>query len=418
MAYKYGTKAVVKDSIGQLPVSVIDCVVYFGCAYGSSAHVGEAVKCVSYRDYINTYHGGNEPGSRLALDDAAKIAFDKVGIDHAWFVNVAASVTDESSVDNDDIASILDDSLASICLNTSERPNILCVPAIQAHAGTLSDLVTALASICDGKINDSYSAIAVLDVAESADQVSASGKAVPDQISKDTTDGHIISCWGRVISERNANGTVKSADYLSSVISAMYAAQDAKNTSNVPYRSIGNLNISWAKGLCIYAMSGGGSPAYFECTARQSNMTDICAKGVTTICNHGNQNITTWGDHTSAFSDGGTFDALYQFDSGVRMMIYLFNGFIDRWRGVIDDPMDLDLRNSIVTKEQENLDRLVLIKALIGNPKCEFRPENNTEIGLGYFYFSSVYTTVIPAKYIEMDLSYTTEGLKAYTEAA
>lgn len=412
MAYRYGVKAVVKDSVGEIPLSVESCVVYFGCAYNSNKHVGEAVKCNSYKDYIDAYHSGTAPVSTLALDDAAKIAFDKVGIDHAWFVNCKASISAESSVSNDDIAGALDDALSQICLNTSERPNLICVPAINEHTGTKADLVSALATICNGKINDSYSAIAIIDVPEANIQI-ANKKAVVANISKDTTDGHIISCWGRVISERNTDKSPKEAEYLSSVVAAMYAAQDSKNVGNVPYRSIGNLNIPWAKGLCILGMDE-GSPAWVECSARQADQTNVCAKGIITICNKGNGNIVTWGDNTSAFSDGGQYDALYQFDSGVRMMVYLFNRFIDKWGSVIDSPMTLALRNDIVAYEQANLDWLVLIKALIGNPRCEFRPESNTEISSGYFYFDSVYTPTIPAKYIQLDLTYTSAGLKAY----
>ena len=142
-------------------------------------------------------------------------------------------------------------------------------------------------------------------------------------------------------------------------------------------------------------------------------MTSVCAKGIVTAVNLGNNRFHTWGDHTSAGGEDGR-DPLAQFDSSVRMMVHIFNRFVDQWRDVVDRPMTLALRNDIVNSEQSYLDYLVTIGALIGSPKCEFRPEDNIELALGYFYFSDTYTATIPAKYIQLNLTHTSEGLRAY----
>lgn len=411
MTYRYGVKVAVKDSIGAAPVTTGSCVVFFGGAY-MCADVGKVAKCNSYQDYIDEFHGGDSENisEPLALDESAEIVFSKVGLDHAWFVNCTDQAECESDVSNAEIKAQLDNACAYICLNSSERPNILCVPAIHEHEGSASDLISSLAALCHGHINDAYSAIGVVDCSESAAQI-ANNKAVPAQIAKDSTDGLIISTWGRVVTERNGSGAIIGTNRLSSIIASKYALQDAANTGGVPYRSIGNLPVSWCKGLCINNGSG-----FIECSARQANMTDIAAKGIVTLVNLGSGTWHTWGDHTSAFSDGGVFDVLYQFDSSARMMVHLFNRFIDQWRDVIDKPMTLALRNDIVNGEQGYLDYLVAIGALIGSPRCEFKPEENLELASGYFYFSDTYTTTVPAKYIQLNLTHTTEGLKAYTE--
>lgn len=206
MTYRYGVKVAVKDSIGAAPVTTGSCVVFFGGAY-MCASEGKIAKCNSYQDFLDAFHGGAAENivEPLALDEAAEIVFNKVGLDHAWFVNCSDEAESESEISNADIKAQLDNACAYICLNSSERPNVLCVPAIHEHDGSASDLITALATLCHGHINDAYSAVAVVDCSESAAQISSS-KAVPAQISKDSTDGLLISTWGRVVTERNSSG--------------------------------------------------------------------------------------------------------------------------------------------------------------------------------------------------------------------
>jgi phage tail sheath protein FI len=94
------------------------------------------------------------------------------------------------------------------------------------------------------------------------------------------------------------------------------------------------------------------------------------------------------------------------------------NRFEQKWRPVIDAGMDLTLRNDILTEEQDFLYYLVSVRALIGSPRCEFSPIDNTKesISQGHFYFKDFITYTPPAKYIDLGVSFTDEGYTVYLE--
>jgi phage tail sheath protein FI len=80
--------------------------------------------------------------------------------------------------------------------------------------------------------------------------------------------------------------------------------------------------------------------------------------------------------------------------------------------------MDLALRNYILSEEQDFLYYLVSVQALVGSPRCEFRPQDNTKdsIAKGHFYFKDFVTYTPPAKYIDLGVSFTDEGYTVYLE--
>ena len=81
--------------------------------------------------------------------------------------------------------------------------------------------------------------------------------------------------------------------------------------------------------------------------------------------------------------------------------------------------MTLTLRNNILNYEQNQLNYCVSQGALIGDPKIEFRPDANTlnTLQQGQFYFTELATVTPPAKFIEMKLSFTSDGFKVYLES-
>ena len=415
MAYKYGIKTDVKESISQAPVSTESCLVFFGNPYNSAAESGKAIRCNNYKEYLNKFHSGSTPTKELSLDIAAKLALSTV--DHVWIVNCASSGS-TTEVANNKIQNALEPALNSIVLNSSERPNIICIPALNERGATnRADLLAELARLCHGGICGRYSAFALVDVDQSDSQVDSNGNADAEHITKVCTDGYIKNCWGYTILERDEDGA-PSAMCNASIIGAIkLAEQDGRNTGGVPYRSLGNLLCNNVKGLCIRYVSSDQTHTE-EINGVQDNITEVVKKGIDSFINSGNSQWRTWGDHTSAFIDGGVFDELYRFDSTVRVMIHLANRFIDKWQNVIDSPMTLQLRNDILAEETNYLNYCLSIGALIGDPVCEFKPTENITDTLqqGQFYFTNIYTVVIPAKFVQMNLQWTNAGLSAYIE--
>ena len=288
MAEKYGIQTRVLVGDATTPVSSTSCVVYFGTAYNSNAEYSIPQHINTYSDYLNIFHSGSEPAGHLSLDDCAEYALSTIY--GAWFVNCASEAT-TSEVAANAIKSLLEDALAYICLNSSDVPNIICIPGQQD-----ATLLTALVGQCKGGINNTIHAQGFVDCAQAANQIKASGAPDATKITAPNTDGCLISCWGNVILDESA-GTITKHIPASIVFSAMRAAQDAINTNGVPYRSIGNLRLS-CKGLCT-DVSGNLT----RCTCRQDQMNDVVENGIISLVNKGNNRWYTWGDHTSAVAD-------------------------------------------------------------------------------------------------------------------
>ena len=401
MTEKYGVKTKVLQGQANTPVSISTVLVYFGGAYNSNAKVGAPVKCSSYKDYLDAFHGGSEPEGHLHLDDAAEYALNLV--DSAWFVNCASSAS-TSEPSTSAIQSTLEPALAWICLNTSDIPNIICVPGIEYD----SALLTALIGQCKGGINNTIHAQAFLDCAQDEDKQITGGNPVASAIEVPIADGCVVAAWGDAILDRNSDGSIKKHIPASIILSVARAEQDALNPNNVPYRSVGNLRVA-IKGMCVEAT---------ECTCREDKMNEVVENGIVSFVNKGNNRWYTWGDHTAAVTAGSVDDATYRFDSTVAVLYHILNRFIAKWGTVIDSPMTLRLRDCILSEEQDYLNGLKALGCLVGDPRCEFRAIDNSAdtIGNGQFYFSNICTVVPPAKYVELGIAYTDAGLSAFIE--
>ena len=401
MPEKYGIKARVLQGAAESPVSTSTCLVYFGGAYNSAAKSLEPQYITSYSDYLKTYHSNTEPAGHLELDDAAEYALNV--IDGAWFVNCAASASTSEPAASA-IKNALEPALAYICLNSSDVPNIICIPG----GNDDSSLLSALVGQCKGGINNSFYAQGFIDCLQDENTQVSGGNPVASAIEAPTADGCIVACWGDAILDRNTDGSIKKHISASIVMSALRAARDAQNISNVPYRSIGNLRVS-IKGMCVEDT---------ECSCREDKMNAVVENGIISFVNKGNNNWYTWGDHTSAVVAGEVDDETYRFDSTVAVLYHILNRFIQKWSHIIDSPMSLRLRDCIVAEEQDYLNSLKALGCLVGDPRCEFRPIDNTSdtLSRGQFYFNNILTVVPPAKYIDLAVQYTSEGLSAFIE--
>ena len=400
MAELYGIKTRVLKGMAETPVSTATCIVFFGGAYNSSSNLAEPVHCESYADYLEAFHSGTEPEAHLLLDDAAEYSLSR--IDGAWFVNVKSeSATEEPSAA--DIKAALDPALAWICLNSSDVPNIVCVPR-----ATDKSLLEELVGQCKGGINNTIHAQAFIDCAQDGKTQIVNGHPVASAIIVPIADGCVVAAWGDAILEREPGGAVTKSIPASIVLAVARAEQDALNTDNVPYRSVGNLRVA-IKGMCVQSV---------ECSCRQDKMNAVVENGIVSFVNKGNNRWYTWGDHTAAVSAGTVDDETYRFDSTVAVLYHIVNRFVQKWGTVIDSPMSLRLRDCILSEEQDYLNGLKALGCLVGDPTCEFRPIDNSSdtIGKGQFYFTNICTVVPPAKYVELGIAYTDAGLSAFIE--
>ena len=400
MAELYGIKTHVLKGMAETPVSTATCIVFFGSAYGSASNANKPIRCDSYTDYLDTFHAGVEPTGHLLLDDAAEYAFSR--IDGAWFVNCnSESATTEPSAA--DIKAALDPALAWICLNSSDVPNIVCVPR-----ATDKSLLDELVKQCRGGINNTIHAQAFIDCAQDGKQQVVNGHPVASAIEVPIVDGCVVAAWGDAILDRGPAGVATKTIPASIVLAVARAEQDALNTNGVPYRSVGNLRVA-IKGMSVQSV---------ECSCRQDKMNAVVENGIVSFVNKGNNRWYTWGDHTAAVSAGAVDDETYRFDSTVAVLYHILNRFVQKWGTVIDSPMSLRLRDCILSEEQDYLNGLKALGCLVGDPKCEFRSINNTSdtIGKGQFYFTNICTVVPPAKYVELRIAYTDAGLSAFIE--
>ena len=142
---------------------------------------------------------------------------------------------------------------------------------------------------------------------------------------------------------------------------------------------------------------------------------DLTAAGISTAI-FWESNWRMWGDHTAAYTYGGSHKAREIFDVNMLMLFYIANSFQKEWGTTIDKPMTLALRDTILNREQEKLDVLVAKGALIGTPSVEFLETNNetTDMMNGDFRWDISATITPPLKSATGVVSYTDAGFSAY----
>ena len=176
---------------------------------------------------------------------------------------------------------------------------------------------------------------------------------------------------------------------------------------NVPFETEGNKTVP-ATGLYF-----GENASSFVFDKTDANK--LTAYGITTAIFWGG-NWRVWGDHTAAFTTAGNHDARETFDVNMLMLFHIANSFQKDWGAVIDEPMTLALRDTIVNREQEKLDALVAMGALIGNPNVEFLETNNSTENVmnGNFRWEISATITPPLKSATGVVCYTDAGFSAY----
>lgn len=153
----------------------------------------------------------------------------------------------------------------------------------------------------------------------------------------------------------------------------------------------------------------------------QNQANELNAKGITTLAAWAGEYVI-WGPHTAAFEAGedgnaeNDVDAMAIFDTNVRMQEYILNSFQERWGSTVDEPMNKNLKDTILEQEQQKLDALTSQGALLGNPTVEFLETENSTSDLmnGNFKWNFVDTPTPPAKSLTAEVAYSDAGFSTY----
>lgn len=153
----------------------------------------------------------------------------------------------------------------------------------------------------------------------------------------------------------------------------------------------------------------------------QSKGNTLNAVGITTLVKWGGS-WRLWGPHTAAFEAGTDgkaktdVDPLAIFDTNMRMQAYIINSFEADHGDEVDEPMDRNLKDTILEAEQQKLDALVAQGALIGNPIISFMESENSVSDMinGDFTWNIIDTPTPPAKSLTAKVAYTDAGFSAY----
>lgn len=138
-------------------------------------------------------------------------------------------------------------------------------------------------------------------------------------------------------------------------------------------------------------------------------------KGITTLI-YWDGSFKLWGPHTAAYEYGADIDAAAIFDTNMRMLMHITNGFQQRNGLKVDTPLTPNDRDSIMISEQEKLDNLVGIGALIGSPEVLFLENENsrTDMVNGDFVWHIMSTPTPPLKSATAKVTYTDEGFSTF----
>lgn len=203
-----------------------------------------------------------------------------------------------------------------------------------------------------------------------------------------------------------ANGTDNNIYHLSTLAMAETLRLDFSH-GGVPMESCGNTAVAVKKQFFGSASTNAG----FDVT--ESN--DLCSNGIDTVVFWGG-GWRLWGDHTAAYKFGAEVDPRDIFDVSMRMLLYLTNRFQRTWAHMIDKPFTKALKDTILVREQERLDALVVMGALIGKPKIVFESDKNPtdEMKNGNFRWDIQVTPTPPLKSASAYVAYTDAGFSAF----
>jgi hypothetical protein len=281
--------------------------------------------------------------------------------------------------------------------NENAVANILAAPG-WSH---IPAVYTALVSTAQ-KINGHWDAFVNADIplVDGSNAIDTIAKAIAWQDEKGYNSEFSKSYWPMV---KDGSGRLF---HLSTVGTATMMRVDMEN-SGVPFETPSNKQIMATNQFFGEVSKNRG---FDQQTGNLLN-----EKGITTAVFWAGQWVL-WGPHTSAFQHGGDIDARAIFDVNIRMLMFITNNFQIDHGTRIDRPMSIQLRDTILNIEQEKLDALLSIGALIGDPVVKFLETENPISNMmnGDFIWDIAATNTPPLKSATARVVYTDEGFAAF----
>ena len=393
----YGTEAILTESQGFVGISTNTNLVFIGSA--PKGTLNEAVTVTSLTDASTKL--GLALGDGYNLSEALEAAFSIAGINKITCIPIS---NDQAPVKSDYLG---DAALGTgiyayeeMLRNAPSATNLVCLPSV-----TDGEILNAMLALCKNA-DGLYASYLVYDLALTDSELNASNYVVPATIVKNKTikDMYSTAVWGQI--RTSAGHDISGA----AVRASLMAKADANY--GVPARVGGNLEVPAIQGVV-------GLKGEEKVLAKipRSSANELSADGICTVRRRGSIYVT-WGDHTSAFAGGTVTDELARFENRIRMNAMLKNRWVMKYESIIDSPLTLQMRNDVVNAEQDYLNGLVAIGALIGEPKCEFLAESNPidDIVQGNFTWNLSVTETNPLKFMLARIAFSVAGLNFYTQ--
>ena len=393
----YGAEAILIESKVLVGVSTNTNLVFIGSA--PKGTLNEAVTVTSLTDASTKL--GLALGDGYNLSEALEAAFSIAGINKVTCIPISNDQTPAKSdyLGNAELGTGIY-AYEEMLRNAPSVTNLVCLPSV-----TDGEILNAMLALCKNA-DGLYASYLVYDLPLTDSELNASNYVVPATIVKNKaiSDMYSTAVWGQI--RTSAGHDISGA--------AVRAALMAKSDANygVPARVAGNIEVPAIQG--VVGMKG---EEKVLAKIPRSSANELSADGICTVRRRGSVYVT-WGDHTSAFAGGNVTDELARFENRIRMNAMLKNRWVMKYESIIDSPLTLQMRNDIINAEQDYLNGLVAIGALIGEPKCEFIAESNPidDIVQGNFTWNITVTETNPLKYMLARIAFSVAGLSFYTQ--
>ena len=393
----YGAEAILIESKVLVGVSTNTNLVFIGSA--PKGTLNEAVTVTSLTDASTKL--GLALGDGYNLSEALEAAFSIAGINKVTCIPISNDQTPAKSdyLGNAELGTGIY-AYEEMLRNAPSVTNLVCLPSV-----TDGEILNAMLALCKNA-DGLYASYLVYDLPLTDSELNASNYVVPATIVKNKTisDMYSTAVWGQI--RTSAGHDISGA----AVRASLMAKADA--SYGVPARVGGNIEVPAIQG--VVGMKG---EEKVLAKIPRSSANELSADGICTVRRRGSVYVT-WGDHTSAFSGANVTDELARFENRIRMNAMLKNRWVMKYESIIDSPLTLQMRNDIINAEQDYLNGLVAIGALIGEPKCEFIAESNPidDIVQGNFTWNITVTETNPLKYMLARIAFSVAGLSFYTQ--
>lgn len=324
------------------------------------------------------------------------------GTVNVTFFEVDLSVITENTIIGQHTAAGIYTGIAAVALlymRENAVPNILAAPGWSEKPAVYRALCSAAQ-----KINGHWDAFVNADIPLSYKQSGTTYKVetIAQAIAWKTNNAY-TSPISKVAWPMAQNGD--KVYHLSTIMTAKMLEVDLEHDC-IPFESCSNKDI-----MATDQYFGDSENQGFD----QTEANDLNEKGITTLC-YWDGAFKLWGPHTAGFIYNGSMDASAIFETNMRMLMYITNGFQLRNGTKIDTPMTPNDRDSIVVSEQAELDALTGVGALIGTPEVLFLENENPESNMinGDFVWHIMATPTPPLKSATAKVTYTDEGFSSF----